>query len=83
MRFGTATADVTPRFRTGMAGYGARHDQFDDIHDPLTFATIVLEERRRRVFPGAADRRRPHNNPLPVYKKPEPASESKDLRTFV
>jgi len=55
MRFGIATVDITPPFPTTMAGYGARVDRYDDVHDPLTFTALVLEERGRRAFVGAAD----------------------------
>jgi len=55
MRFGIAQVDITPPFRVRMAGYGARHDFNDDVHDPLTFSAVVLEERGRRAFLGAAD----------------------------
>ena len=55
MRFGIHAVDITPPFRTKMAGYGARYDYYDDVHDPLTFTAIVLEERGRRACIGAAD----------------------------
>ena len=55
MRFGIASVDISPPFVTRMAGYGGRLDRFDDIHDPLAFDAVVLEERRRRAFIGAAD----------------------------
>ena len=55
MRFGVASIDISPPFRTKMAGYGGRHDYFDDVHDPLAFDAVVLEERGRRAFIGAAD----------------------------
>ncbi|NCO37260.1 MAG: hypothetical protein COZ06_26770 [Armatimonadetes bacterium CG_4_10_14_3_um_filter_66_18] len=55
MHFGIATTDISPPFPTTMAGYGARYDHFDDIHDPLTFTALILEERGRRAFIGSAD----------------------------
>jgi len=55
MRFGIAAADISPPFSTTMAGYGARQDHFDDIHDPLVFTALVLEEGDRRVVIGSAD----------------------------
>lgn len=55
MRFGIASADITPPFPTTMAGYGARHDRYDDVHDPLTFTALILEEKGRRALIGAAD----------------------------
>ena len=55
MRFGIAQVDITPPFRVRMAGYGGRHDLNDDVHDPLTFTAVVLEERGRRACLGAAD----------------------------
>ena len=55
MRFGVASSDISPPFPTKMAGYGSRHDYFDDVHDPLIFDAVVLEERGRRAFIGAAD----------------------------
>ncbi len=55
MRFGVSQIDITPPFPTTMAGYAARQDFYDDVHDPLTFTAIVLEERGRRAVLGAAD----------------------------
>ena len=55
MRFGVATADITPPFPTTMAGYGARQDSFDDVNDPLIFTALILEERGRRALLGSAD----------------------------
>ena len=55
MRFGIAQIDITPPFPTGMAGYGARDDFYDDVSDPLTFTALILEERGRRAVIGAAD----------------------------
>ncbi|NOZ19743.1 MAG: hypothetical protein GXP25_01505 [Planctomycetes bacterium] len=55
MRFGIAQVEISPPFRTKMAGYGGRLDYFDDIHDPLMFSCIVIEDRRRRAVIGAAD----------------------------
>ena len=55
MRFGISTIDITPPFPTKMAGYGGRLDYYDDVHDPLTFTALVLEERGKRAFLGAAD----------------------------
>lgn len=55
MRFGIAQVDISPPFSTTMAGYGVRQDLFDDVHDPLTFTALILEERGRRVVLGAAD----------------------------
>jgi hypothetical protein len=55
MRFGLASREITPPFPTNMGGYGARHDVFDDVNDPLTFTAVVLEEGGRRALLGAAD----------------------------
>ena len=55
MRFGVSTIDISPPFKTKMAGYGNRYDHFDDVHDPLAFDALILEERGRRAFIGAAD----------------------------
>ena len=55
MRFGIAQIDISPPFRTTMAGYGARQDFFDAINDPLTFTALILEERGRRAVIGSAD----------------------------
>ena len=55
MRFGVASIDISPPFPTKMAGYGNRYDHFDDVHDPLAFDAVILEERGRRAFIGAAD----------------------------
>ena len=55
MRFGLATADISPPFRTTMGGYGARQDHFDDINDPLVFTALILEERGKRSVIGSAD----------------------------
>lgn len=55
MRFGIATADITPPFRTLMHGYSARKDYYDGVNDPLTFTAVVLEEGERRMLLGAAD----------------------------
>jgi len=55
MRFGIATREIVPPFKTQMRGYGVRWDYFDDVNDPLTFTAVVLEEGRRRAMIGAAD----------------------------
>jgi len=55
MRFGLAVRDITPPFRMPMYGYSSRRDVFDNVHDPLTFTALVLEEDGRRAFIGAAD----------------------------
>jgi len=55
MRFGIATTEITPPFPTAMHGYGARHDRFDEVNDPLTFTAVVLEASGRRALLGAAD----------------------------
>ena len=55
MQFGIATADISPTFPMTMAGYGARLDRFDDVHDPLSFTALILEERGKRLCIGAAD----------------------------
>jgi hypothetical protein len=55
MRFGIATCDITPPFATSMGGYGKRDDLFDDVHDPLSFTAVVLEQGDRRAMLGAAD----------------------------
>ena len=55
MRFGIDMVDITPPFRTTMAGYGARQDYYDAVNDPLTFTALLLEADGRRAFIGAAD----------------------------
>lgn len=55
MRFGIATCDIVPPFPTSMGGYGKRDDLFDEVHDPLEFTAVVLEQGGRRVLLGAAD----------------------------
>ncbi len=55
MKFGIDRTDITPGYRTFMAGYGARNDLSDGVHDPLTFTSLILEEKGGRIFFGAAD----------------------------
>ncbi len=55
MRFGIATREISPPFRTHMQGYGSRVDRFDAINDPLTFTAVILEEGDKRALIGAAD----------------------------
>ena len=55
MKFGIDRTDITPGWPTYMAGYGARNDTSDGVNDPLTFTSLILEEKGKRVFIGAAD----------------------------
>jgi hypothetical protein len=55
MHFGIATCNISPPFPTSMGGYGKRDDMFDDVHDPLEFTAVVLEQGEHRALLGAAD----------------------------
>ena len=55
MRFGIATADITPEPPIYMIGYAARRDSADRVHDPLTLTSLVLEEGPRRAVIVTAD----------------------------
>lgn len=55
MKFGIDRTDLTPSWNTYLAGYGIRRDLSDGVNDPLTFTSLVIEERGRTIFLGAAD----------------------------
>lgn len=55
MRFGIATADITPEPPIYMIGYASRRDAADRVHDPLTLTALVLEEGARRAVIVSAD----------------------------
>ena len=55
MRFGIDRVSITPDWPTYMAGYGARNDLSDGVNDPLTFSSLILEEKGKMVFIGAVD----------------------------
>ncbi len=55
MKFGIDRTDITPGWATYMAGYGARNDLSDGVNDPLTFTSLILEEKGKKIFIGAVD----------------------------
>ena len=55
MRFGIDRTSITPDWPSYMAGYGARKDLSDGVYDPLTFTSLILEEKGKKVFIGAVD----------------------------
>jgi hypothetical protein len=68
MRFGLARREITPPFPARMHGYSARQDVFDEVHDPLTFTAVVLEEGSERAVIGAADLCTfPNDGTLPAF----------------
>ncbi|MCC7519286.1 MAG: hypothetical protein IT578_08900 [Verrucomicrobiae bacterium] len=54
-RFGLASCEIAPPFRTTMHGYASRRDGFDGVHDPLTFTAVYLEADGVPALLGCAD----------------------------
>lgn len=55
MKFGINRVDITPDYRTLMDGYEERNDINDGVNDPLTFTSLIIEEKDKKLFIGAAD----------------------------
>ena len=55
MRFGIGVTEIVPPFPMAMHGYDLRQDNFDDVHDPLTFTAVVIEAEGSRMMFGAGD----------------------------
>lgn len=70
MKFGINRIDITPDYRTLMDGYGGRNDINDGVNDPLTFTSLVLEEKEKKIFIGAVDLvGLDHNHSIEMRKK--------------
>lgn len=55
MKIGINRINITPNYKTLMDGYASRQDVNDGINDPLTFTSLILEEKGKRMFIGAID----------------------------
>jgi len=55
LRAGVAKIDITPQKPVKMAGYAARTDLSDGIHDPLSSRVIIFENSAKRLVLVSTD----------------------------
>jgi hypothetical protein len=55
LRAGVAKIDITPEKPVKMAGYAARKDLSDGVHDPLSARVVVFENNEKRLILVSTD----------------------------